>query len=54
MAVRIAAGVFAALRAVLIYGEAAGLATRPLDLARIERAAQWSPRWAMLGRRVFS
>ena len=38
MALRIAIGIFAALRAALIYGEAAGLTTQPLDLSRIRRA----------------
>ena len=39
MALRIAVGVFAALRAVLIYGEAGRLATEPLELPRLRRAA---------------
>jgi len=40
MALRIAVGVFAALRAVLIYGEAARLATEPLHLPRIRSIAK--------------
>ena len=39
MALRIAVGVFAALRAVLIYGEAAQLATRPIQVPRVKPAA---------------
>jgi hypothetical protein len=35
MIVRIAVGAYAALRAVLIYGEASGLATRAADAPRI-------------------
>jgi hypothetical protein len=54
MALRIAVGAFAALRAVLIYGEAAELATRPLQPPRIRRAAQWSLRRALFDRQVLS
>jgi hypothetical protein len=54
MILRIGVGAFAALRAVLIYGEAAELATRPLYPPRIRRAARWSPHWAMFDRRVLS
>ena len=54
MALRIAVGIYAALRAMLIYGEAAELATRPLCPPRIRRAARWSPRRAVLDRRVLS
>ena len=54
MALRIAIGILAALRAVLIYGEATELTAQPLHQSRIRRAAQWSPRWAILGRRVLS
>jgi hypothetical protein len=54
MAVRIAVGAFAAIRAVLIYGEAAELATRPLYPPRIRRAARLSPHRALFARRVLS
>jgi hypothetical protein len=43
MAIGIAVAAYAALRAVLIYGEATELATRRLQPPRIRRAAQWSP-----------
>jgi len=50
MALRIAVGIFAALRAVLIYGEAGRLATQPLELPRLKRTtrapavvAAWTP-----------
>jgi hypothetical protein len=49
MVLRIAVGAFAALRAVLIYGEAAELATRPLHPPRIRRA---QARLVPSGRRV--
>ena len=39
MAVRIALGLVAALRAVLIYGEVSRLATEPIRLPRLRRAA---------------
>jgi hypothetical protein len=42
MPARIAVGLFAALRAVLIYGEAAQLATQPLVLPRLKVAARSS------------
>ena len=38
MAVRIAVALFTALRAVLIYGEATQLATRPIELPRLRFA----------------
>ena len=38
MALRIAMGIVAALRAGLIYGEAGVLASRPLDVPRAQRA----------------
>lgn len=43
MAVRIAVGLFAALRAVLIYGEAARLATQPIHPPRLWRPARSGP-----------
>jgi hypothetical protein len=43
MALRIAVGLFAALRAVLIYGEAGTLASQPLDLPRTAPPWGWSP-----------
>jgi hypothetical protein len=54
MAFRVAVGAFAALRAVLIYGEAAELATRPLYPPRTRRAVRFSPHRALFARRVFS
>jgi hypothetical protein len=39
MALRIAMALVTALRAVLIYGEATGLSTRPVQLPRFVRAA---------------
>jgi hypothetical protein len=38
MAIRIAVAFFTALRAVLIYGEATQLATRPIELPRLRFA----------------
>ena len=38
MALRIAVALFTALRAVLIYGEATDLATRPIHLPRLKRS----------------
>jgi hypothetical protein len=38
MAVRIAVALFTALRAVLVYGEATDLATRPIELPRLRSA----------------
>ena len=43
MAVRIAVALFTAFRAVLIYGEATQLATRPIELPRL-RFARWGHR----------
>ncbi len=43
MALRVAVAVFAALRAVLVYGEAARLTAEPLRLPRIRRAANSAP-----------
>ena len=43
MALRIAVAVFAALRAVLVYGEAARLTTEPLRLPPIRRGANSAP-----------
>jgi hypothetical protein len=40
MAVRIALALVTALRAVLIYGEATGLSTRPVQLPRFMRAGR--------------
>jgi hypothetical protein len=51
MALRIAVGAFAALRAVLIYGEAADLTARPLSPPR---AARLSPHRTLFARRVLS
>ena len=39
MPLRVALGVFAALRAVLVYGEATRLASEPLEVPRIRPAA---------------
>jgi hypothetical protein len=39
MALRIAVALFVALRAVLVYGEAAQLTTRPVRLPRFRTAA---------------
>ena len=43
MALRIAVAAFAALRAVLVYGEAGRLSTEPLELPRVRRPAERSP-----------
>jgi hypothetical protein len=43
MALRIAVAAFAALRAVLVYGEAGRLATEPVRLPRIRRARKAAP-----------
>jgi hypothetical protein len=43
MALRIAVAAFAALRAVLVYGEVDRLTTQPLRLPRIRRAAKPAP-----------
>lgn len=43
MALRIAVAAFAALRAVLVYGEAGRLATEPIEPPRVRRAAEPSP-----------
>jgi hypothetical protein len=40
MALRIAVGLYAALRAVLVYGEAGQLATRPILVPRVKSAAR--------------
>jgi hypothetical protein len=48
MAVRIAVGLIAAVRAVLIYGEAAQLTSRPVRMPRVRRAAP-SPAAALDG-----
>jgi hypothetical protein len=49
MAFRIAVGLAAALRAVLIHGEAAQLTTTPVRSLRLRRAAQ-SPATVLEGR----
>ena len=43
MTLRIAVAAFAALRAVLVYGEAGRLTTEPLRLPRIRRAPKPAP-----------
>jgi hypothetical protein len=43
MALRIVVAAFAALRAVLIYGDATRLATEPLTLPRFARAPRLAP-----------
>jgi hypothetical protein len=43
MAIRIAFAAFAALRAVLVYGEAGRLSTEPIELPRLRRPAPAVP-----------
>jgi hypothetical protein len=54
MALRIAVGLFAAFRAVLIYGEAAQLASRPLDPPRLTLPQRLRRRPVVLDGRVLS